>query len=260
MTIRSANINVMVATARTAAKSMMRDFGEINHLQASKKGTDNFFKNTYVKIEKTLNDELSRLRPDWGFNPSLIDTNEYDDNQFYWIVEPLNAKTNFIHGIPHLCISIAIEHQKEVIASVIYDPLKDELFVSEKGSGAYINDKRIRVSNRKNIDSAIFAINIPNIKNINNELIIQQMIKITSNGAKIRILGSPTLELAYVASGRFEGFWSNNITFQEIAAGYLLIKEAGGTITDLFGKKINENSKAILATNTGIHQKLIPLL
>ena len=250
----------MTLAARKAARSIARDFGEINQLQSSKKGTDNFIKNTNKKVQKNLIEELVKSRPEWSMLLKENNLKKGRDENYTWIIDPLDGKINISHGIPHFCISIAVKNQKEVIAGVIYDPLKDEMFVSEKGSGSFMNDKRLRVSARKSFKSSVFSNNFKNDNFHTNKKIFEQLDSLTEEKAEIRFLGASALDLAYVAAGRFDGLWHNYLDICKIAAGSLIVSEAGGIVDTQEIKSGDFNKKNIVASNSELHRKFLSIL
>lgn len=250
----------MVLAARKASKSILRDYGEIDQLQTSKKGTEGFVKRTDKRLYKILIEELVKSRPEWSILFRGNNLKKGRDEIYTWILEPLDGIKNITHGIPYFCISIAAKNQKEVIAGVIFDPLRDEIFISEKGSGSFVNDRRLRVSARKYIKNAIFSSNLHNADFEIDGKIFTQLERIKKENGNVRFLGAPALDLAYVAAGRLDGLWHNYLDFCQIAAGSLIISEAGGII------ELKETSsgeiyrKNILACNAELHTKLLSIL
>ncbi len=255
----SANINVMVRAAEKAARSLLRDFGEVEQLQVSKKGPADFVSAADIRAEEIIQKELSRARPDFGFlmeEKGLIEPKNSSNSR--WIIDPLDGTTNFLHGIPHWAISIALEENNIIIAGVIYDPIKDELFWAEKGSGAFMSNKRLRVSGRRNIQDTVIAIATPNIgheENIHSEF-ATQLASVIKAVTATRRLGAAALDLAYVAAGRFDGFWEMNLSPWDVAAGSIIIKEAGGYITDIDGMNNYIYGKSVVAANPNIQKDL----
>lgn len=242
----SALINVMAKAAFKASKGLLRDFGEIEHLQVSRKGVGNFVTIADKKSENILIDELSKARPDFNFiteETGLIDQGQGSD--FTWIIDPLDGTSNFIHGNPHFCIVIALKRQNEVIAGVIYDPVRDELFSAEKGYGAFLNKRRLRVGSRSKTDEAIVGAGYAQIDGPAHEKINHHFQVINRLGSSLRCTGSAALDMAYVASGRLDlcCFWHLNIW--DIAAGSIIITEAGGYVED-----INQSEETFLETGS----------
>ena len=262
MRLNSANINVMVKACRKAAKILIRDFGEIEKLQVSLKGPGDFVTASDKKVEKILIDELQKARPKYSILSEEIGqiTN---DEEFKWIIDPIDGTANFLHGIPHFSISVGLEYKKEIICGIVYDPIKDEMFLAEKGNGSYLNNQRIRVSSRRKLKDCIIFTGGPahNAKEEDKELSLKEYKKFSSTVfTPIRKMGSAALDMAYVAAGRCDGFWQRNLNYWDIAAGIILIKEAGGFITDFTGSDKYVENKTILATNYKINEEMIEIL
>jgi len=248
MKLSSANINVMVKACRKAAKNLIRDFGEIEKLQVSLKGPGDFVTASDKKAEKILIEELQKARPRFSILSEEIGEINNDES-FKWIIDPIDGTANFLHGIPHFAISVGLEHNKEIICGIIYDPIKDEMFYAEKNNGAYCNNQRIRVSNKKNLENCLFATGGANINEIN-----------TKKDIIIRKSGSAALDMAYVAAGRYDGFWQRNLNYWDIAAGIIIVKESGGFVTDFDGENQYIQNKTILVTNSKINKEMIEIL
>lgn len=262
MAARSALINVMIKAAEKAAKNLKRDFGEVEHLQISRKGPADFVSNADLAAQKILREELGKARPNFGFlmeeQDNAPDTSAKTER---WIVDPLDGTTNFLHGLNHWAISIAAEKDGEIIAGVIYDPIKDELFWAEKGIGAYKNNNRLRVSSRRDLADCLIATGIPFKGTMDrNPKFTAQMNAITHKIAGIRRFGSAALDLAYVAAGRYDGYWEIGLNSWDVAAGILLVKEAGGFVTAFDPKKNPVVVGELIATNEGIQNELVQLL
>jgi myo-inositol-1(or 4)-monophosphatase len=249
MTQASANVNVMIKAARKAARGLIRDFGEVENLQVSTKGPGDFVSRADMKAEQVIRDELTEARPNYGWLGEESEGVKGTDPTRRWIVDPLDGTTNFLHGIPHWAVSIALEHKGEVVAGVIYDPAKDEMFVAEKGAGAYMNDRRIRVSARREIGEMIFGTGIPFGGSRDLPLTLREMATLAPRTAGIRRMGAAALDLAYVAAGRLDGFWEHGLHPWDMAAGLLMVREAGG-FTGPFteGASIFE-SRGVIAAN-----------
>ena len=260
MKLSSANINVMVKACRKAAKILIRDFGEIENLQVSVKGPGDFVTASDKKVEKILVDELQKARPTYSILSEEI--GEINNDEFFkWIIDPIDGTSNFLHGIPHFAISIGLEHNKEIICGIIYDPIKDEIFTAEKGNGAYLNNKRMRVSSRSKLKDCIIFTGGPKRVSKDRELALEEYKKFSSKVfIPIRKFGSASLDMAYVAAGRCDGFWQRNLNYWDIAAGIILIKEAGGFVTDFNGNDTYIESKTILANNSRINKEMIEVL
>ena len=260
MKLSSANINVMVKACRKAAKNIIRDFGEIEKLQVSLKGPGDFVTASDKKAEKILIEELQKARPRFSILSEEIGqiTN---DKEFKWIIDPIDGTANFLHGIPHFAISIGLEHDDEIICGIVYDPIKDEMFVAEKGNGSYLNNQRMRVSSRSKLKDCIVFTGGPRLDSKNKELALEEYKKFSSKILiPIRKLGSASLDMAYVAAGRCDGFWQRNLNYWDIAAGIILVKEAGGFVTDFEGENRYVENKTILATNSKINKEMIEVL
>ena len=260
MKLSSANINVMVKACRKAAKTIIRDFGEIENLQVSIKGPGDFVTASDKKVEKILIDELHKARPNYSILSEEIGKISSDES-FKWIIDPIDGTANFLHGIPHFAISIGLEHDGEIICGIIYDPIKDEMFVAEKGNGSYLNNQRIRVSSRSKLENCIIFTGGPKIGVKNRELFLKEYNNVSSKvPTSIRKLGSASLDMAYVAAGRCDGFWQRDLKYWDIAAGIILVRESGGFVTDFKGEKGYMQNKTILVTNSKINNEMIEIL
>ena len=262
MKLTSANINVMVNACRKASKHIIRDFGEIEKLQTSVKGPGDFVTMTDKKVEEILIEELRKARPKYSVLSEEIGEIKNDDNEdFKWIIDPIDGTSNFLHGIPHFAISLALENKKEIICGIVFDPIKNELFSAEKGNGSYLNNQRMRVSARKKLKDCLIVTGGPRQNHQNKEVCIEEYKKFSSKVLiPIRKMGSASLDMAYVAAGRCDGFWQRNLNYWDIAAGILLVKEAGGYVTDFFGKDKYVENKTILANNSRISEEMIEVL
>ncbi len=260
MRLTSANINVMVKACRKASKILIRDFGEIEKLQVSLKGPGDFVTASDIKVEKILINELQKARPSYSILSEEIGQIN-NDKSFKWIIDPIDGTANFLHGIPHFAISIGLEHDDEIICGIVYDPIKDEMFVAEKGNGSYLNNQRMRVSSRSKLKDCIVFTGGPKLDSKNKELALEEYKKFSSKILiPIRKLGSASLDMAYVAAGRCDGFWQRNLNYWDIAAGIILVKEAGGFVTDFEGENRYVENKTILATNSRISKEMIEVL
>jgi myo-inositol-1(or 4)-monophosphatase len=257
---RSPLINVMENAARKAARGLIRDFGEVEQLQVSVKGPADYVSQADHRAERTLRAELEKARPDFGL--LMEETGEIvgRDTSNRWVVDPLDATTNFLHGIPHFCISIAVERDRDPYAGVIYDPLRDEMFWAEKGIGAYMNDRRLRVSARRQLGEAVLATGIPFGTRRGKDEFVGTLRQVMEATAGVRRMGSAALDLAYVAAGRFDGFWETELSPWDVAAGVVLVREAGGFVTTISGGNDMIYGGSILAANTQMHAPLIKLL
>ncbi len=250
----------MVKACRKASKTLIRDFGEVENLQVSLKGPGDFVTNCDKKVEKILIDELLKARPSYSILSEEIGEINNDDS-FKWIIDPIDGTSNFLHGIPHFAISIGLEHNKEIVCGIIYDPIKDEMFTAEKGNGSYLNNQRMRVSSRSKLEDCIIFTGGPKREAKNRELALKEYYKFSIKLlSPIRKLGSASLDMAYVAAGRCDGFWQRNLNYWDIAAGIILIKEAGGFVTDFNGNDTYIENKTILANNSRINKEMIEVL
>ena len=261
MRLSSPNINVMVKACRKAAKILIRDFGEVEKLQVSLKGPGDFVTVSDKKVEKILIDELQRARPNYSILSEEIGLIKKDE-EFKWIIDPIDGTTNFLHGIPHFGISIGLERNKEIICGIIYDPIKDEMFFAEKGNGSYLNNQRMRVSSRSKLMDCIIFTGGPTYKSNDEDkrLSLKEYEKFSAKvGTPLRKMGSASLDMAYVAAGRCDGFWQRNLNYWDIAAGIILVKEAGGFVMDFNGNDEYIENKNILVTNSKINEQMIEI-
>lgn len=229
----SANLNVMIKAARKAGRSLVKDFREVENLQVSSKGPGDFVTRADREAERIIKEELRGARPNYGWCGEETGTEDGEDPTRRWIVDPLDGTTNFLHGLPHWAVSIALEHKSEVVAAVVFDPAKDELFTAEKGDGAFVNDKRLRVSGRRDMNSAIFATGVPFGGRGTLPATLKDLARLMPVCAGVRRWGSASLDLAYVAAGRYDGYWERGINAWDVAAGWLLVREAGGFVEPL---------------------------
>ena len=256
----SANLNLMIKASIKASKALIRDFGEIEKLQVSLKGPGDYVTAADKKVEKILITELQKARPDYSILSEEIGKIKKDES-FKWIIDPIDGTSNFLHGIPHFAISLGLEHNKEIICGIIYDPIKDEMFIAEKGNGSYLNNQRIRVSARSKLQDCMIFSGGPRYKSENKDLVFNEYKKVSSNvKLPIRKLGSAALNMAYVAAGRCDGYWERDLNYWDIAAGIIIIKEAGGFVTDFRGENAYVQNKTILATNSKINNEMIKIL
>jgi len=251
----SALLNVMIAAARKTARALARDFGEVENLQVSRKGPADFVSSADLKAEKTLFEELSKARPGYGFVMEERGEVEGTDKTNRWHVDPLDGTTNFLHGIPHFAISIGLEREGVLVAGVIYNVIRDELFWAEKGSGAYLNDRRLRVAARGDMKDAVFATGAPFLGKPGHDIFLGEMQRVIAQSAGVRRFGSASLDLAYVAAGRFDGFWERNLSSWDVAAGAVIVREAGGFVKEIDGGDFMRTG-SIVASN----ERLLPLL
>lgn len=247
----SANLNIMLKAARRAARSLLKDFREVENLQVSMKGAGDFVSRADTRAEEILREDLREARPTYGWLGEETGEEPGDDPTRRWIVDPLDGTTNFLHGLPHWAISIALEHKGQIVAGVVYDPTKDEMFYAEKGQGAWLNDsKRLRVSGRKRMVEAVFATGIPFAAKKTLPATLQDLARIMPECAGVRRFGAASLDLAYVAAGRYDGFWERELNIWDIAAGSLIATEAGalmGPIRD--GQDPMTHGNLVVANN-----------
>jgi myo-inositol-1(or 4)-monophosphatase len=257
---RSAILNVMVQAAMKAGRSLARDFGEVQNLQVSLKGPGDYVSQADRKAEQLVHAELARARPDYSFLMEESGAIEGSDSQHRWIVDPLDGTTNFLHGIPIFAVSIALERQGQIVAGVIFNPAMDELYTAERGAGAFMNDRRLRVSGRRNLVDSVIGTGVPHLGRGHHPTYLGELSRVMGETAGIRRLGAASLDLAYVAAGRFDGFWEDALQPWDIAAGILMVREAGGFVTDLDGGQEMLDRHSILAGNEPIHSGLLRLL
>ena len=239
----SANLNIMIKAVEKASKSIIRDFGEVEKLQVSKKGPRDFVTKTDRYVEKILIEELSNTKKNYSFITEETGTIKNKDKENIWIIDPIDGNTNFLHGIPHFAICIAHQSKNEILSGLIFDPIKDEMFFAEKDKGAFLNNQRLRVSKKNSLDDCLFSSNHEGLK---------------FSDLNMRCSGSAALDLAYVASGRLDGFFQNKINLWDVAAGALLIKEAGGIVNDI--DKFDIKNIDIKASSDAINAKMLQKL
>ena len=253
-------LNVMTTAARKAGRKLTRDFGEVENLQISMKGPADFVTAADQRTERMLIEELSKARPGYNFLVEEQGVIEGPDKSHRFIIDPLDGTTNFLHGIPHFSISIALERDGQIVSALIYNPVTDEMYTAERGHGAYLNDKRLRVANRKKMNEALFATGIPFLGKDGHEHFLKELGTVMGLSAGVRRFGSAALDLAYVAAGRYDGFWERGLSQWDVAAGILIVREAGGMVSDLAGGARMLETGNILAANETIHPQLLKLL
>ena len=241
----SPNLNIMIKASEKASKVLIRDFGEIENLQVSKKGPKDFVTKTDKRVDRILIEELSKTKKNYSFITEETGKIINNNKDVIWIIDPIDGTTNFLHGIPHFAISVALKYENEIIIGVIYDPIKNEIFYAEKNSGAFLNNSRIRVSNKINLEECLFGTNNDGIKSIYPKL-------------NLRNSGCAALDLAYVGCGRLDGFFHNKINLWDVAAGKIIIEEAGGKVNDISKFKINKID--IKVANPNIYEKMLKKL
>jgi myo-inositol-1(or 4)-monophosphatase len=249
----SANLNLMIKAARRAGRSLVKDFREVENLQVSAKGPGDFVSKADHEAERLIREDLMTGRPTYGWLGEESGETAGADPTRRWIVDPLDGTTNFLHGMPHWSISIALEHKEEIVSAVVYDPAKDEMFWAEKGAGSWLNDsRRIRVSGRRALAEAIFATGVPFGVKKTLPATLQDLARLTPACAGVRQWGSAALDLAYVAAGRFDGYWERELKPWDVAAGVLLVKEAGGMVSGLRDGQNPVEDGALIAGNDGL--------
>ena len=241
----SPNLNLMIKACEKASKVIIRDFGELENLQVSKKGPKDFVTKTDKRVEKILIEELSKSKKNYSFITEETGKIINKNNNIFWIIDPIDGTTNFLHGIPHFAISIALQKDQEIIIGLIYDPIKNEIFYAERDNGSYLNNSRVRVSNKTNIEDCLFASNNEGVKSIYPKL-------------NLRNTGCAALDLAYVGCGRLDGYFHNLINLWDIAAGKIIIEEAGGKVNDINNFELNKID--IRAGNPNIYEKMLKKL
>jgi myo-inositol-1(or 4)-monophosphatase len=239
----SANLNIMIKASEKASKILIRDFGEIENLQVSKKGPADFVTNSDLKVEKIIIEELKKARPNYSIISEENGIEDNKDKENVWIIDPIDGTINFLHGVPHFAISIALKSNNEIVSGLIFDPIKNEIFYAEKNNGAFFNNHRIRVSKKNELNNCLF---VTGEKIVNDTNIMH------------RKSGCAALDMAYVASGRFDGYFQNNLNLWDIAAGIILVNEAGGVLNEI-DLSVNKNIK-IVASSTNINLKLLEKL
>ncbi len=236
----SSNLNLMIKAAEKASKSVIRDFGEVEKLQVSKKGPYDFVTKTDKYVEKVLIEELSKSKKNYSFLSEEIGKIENKDKENIWIIDPIDGTTNFLHGIPHFAICIALKSKEEIVSGLVFDPIKDEMFYAEKNKGAFLNNSRLRVSNKNSLEDCLFSSNHEGVKFSN---------------LNMRYSGCAALDLSYVASGRLDGFFHNKINLWDVASGVLMVQEAGGIVNDL--TNYSTNNIDIRASSSAINDKML---
>ena len=258
MPLLSAEINVLEKICDKVSKVIIRDFGEVEKLQVSRKGPGDFVTKTDKKVEKIIIEELEKARPKYGFIAEESGERK-NESEFNWVIDPIDGTSNFMHGIPHFAISIALEKNGEVISGIVCDPIKNETFYAEKGRGAYLNNRRIRVSSRKSLDEVIGLYGCPPMMKIDGNKFFDQIKKASSQIHKLRNYGSAALDFTYVAAGRADFAWYDHLNYWDYAAGKIILLEAGGAITDFAGKSFVKQKETFIS-NSYIHDEVIKIL
>ena len=260
MRLNSPQINLITKACMKASRSLIRDFGEIENLQVSTKGPGDFVTSADKRTEKILIDELQKAHPEYGIITEGSGFINKSNTKNRWIIDPIDGTMNFLNGIPQFAISIAYEEENEIRCGVIFNPIMNEMFVAEKGNGAYLNNSRIRVSNKKKIKDALLVTGGPKGASKIKEKIFSEYINVSNNVSNIRKFGSAALDMAYVSCGRFDGYWQRELNYWDIAAGVIILKEAGGFVDFFDEDSLMPLKKNILATNYNIHEELRGLL
>jgi myo-inositol-1(or 4)-monophosphatase len=256
----SPTLNVMITAARKAGRSLIRDFGEVEQLQVSIKGPANFVSVADHKAEEIIFKELNKARPGYGFLMEERGLVDGVDKTHRWLVDPLDGTTNFLHSNPMFAVSIGLEREGQLVAGVIYNPASDQLFTAEKGKGAFMNDRRLRVAGRKTLADALVTTGIPHRGRDGHPRFLKDMDVMMREVAGIRRTGSAALDLAFVAAGRFDAYWERNLKPWDLAAGIVIVREAGGFVTDLDGGEKMLESGDVVAANSTLHKALLPLI
>ncbi len=250
----------MVKAARRAGRSLKRDLGEIENLQVSLKGPANFVSLADKRAEQMLYDDLLKARPGYGFLGEEGGAREGTDKSNTWIVDPLDGTTNFLHGIPQFAISIGLQREGVIVAGVIYNPANEELYIAERGKGAFLNDQRLRVAGRKQLSECVIACGLPHIGRGDHELSRREMTEIQNRVAGLRRFGAASLDLAFVATGRLDGYWERNLQPWDIAAGLIMVREAGGVISGIEGDDTALTTGNVVCGNETIQRELVKIL
>jgi myo-inositol-1(or 4)-monophosphatase len=258
--IRSALMNVMTAAALKAGRTLKRDFGEVENLQVSVKGPGDFVSAADRKAEKTLFEELSKARRGYGFVMEESGAVEGSDKSHTWYIDPLDGTTNFLHGLPIFAISIGLEREGQIIAGLVYNPATEALYVAEKGQGAYLNNRRLRVAARRELGEALIGCAVPHLGKGGHAQFGAELSAVMAKVANLRRLGAAALDLCFVASGAYDGFWERGLKSWDLAAGILIVKEAGGFVTDADGGRDPIATGSVCAGNEAIHSQLLALI
>ncbi|MEM9784492.1 MAG: inositol monophosphatase family protein [Pseudomonadota bacterium] len=255
MATASPNLNVMIKAARRAGRALVRDFGEVENLQVSRKGAGDFVSNADRRAEELIRETLREARPAYGWLGEESGAEKGKDDTRRWIVDPLDGTTNFLHGLPHWSVSIALEHKGAIVSAVVYDPVKDEMFVAETGAGCWVNDRRARVSSRREVADCLFATGLPFGAKRTLPQMIGDLSRLLPASAGVRRLGSAALDLAYVAAGRYDGYWERELSPWDLAAGLLLVREAGGLVEPI-GTGDPLQTGSVIAANAEVFSSL----
>jgi myo-inositol-1(or 4)-monophosphatase len=258
--IRSPLMTVMTDAVMKASRSLKRDFGEVENLQVSRKGPGDFVSAADRKAETILREALEKARPGYGLVMEESGIVEGADKTHRWHIDPLDGTTNFLHGLPQFCISVGLEREGQIVAGVIYDPAKDEMFIAEKGKGAFLNNRRIRVAARTDMADALVVCGLPHIGRGNHAQFLREAAVVMAHAGGMRRLGSAALDLAYVACGRVDAYWERGLNSWDMAAGIVLIREAGGFVSDADGGSNPLATQTIACGNEALHRELVKLI
>ncbi|MGA0594365.1 inositol monophosphatase family protein [Enterovirga sp. CN4-39] len=258
--IRSPLMTVMTEAVMKAARSLKRDFGEVENLQVSRKGPGNFVSAADHRAEEILRGALEKARPGYGLVMEETGTIEGTDTTHRWHIDPLDGTTNFLHGIPHFCISVGLERDGQMVAGVIYDPIKDELFMAERGKGAYLNNRRLRVASRRDMADAVVYCGLPHLGRPAHPRFLQEIASVMTVSAGLRRMGSAALDMAYVAAGRADLYWERDLQTWDMAAGIAIVREAGGFVSDCDGGSDPMTTLSVCCGNEVLHRELLGLL
>ena len=253
-------MTVMVDAVRKAARGLRRDFGEVENLQVSRKGPGDFVSAADRKAEETLRDALMKARPGYGLVLEEDGVIAGSDKSHTWHVDPLDGTSNFLHGVPHFAISVGLEREGTIVAGVVFDPVKDELFVAERGKGAYLNNRRLRVSGRQDMADALIAYGTPYLGRGSHPRLLREVGAVMAVAGGTRRMGSAALDLAYVACGRLDAYWERDLKTYDFAAGVVLVREAGGYVTSADGAAEPLAARSVACGNEGLHRELVAIL
>jgi myo-inositol-1(or 4)-monophosphatase len=260
MAITTPLMNIMTAATRKAARAILRDFGELENLQVMRKGLTDFVTKADLKAERVLKEELSRTRPHYGFVLEEGGVIEGPDKSHRWIIDPLDGTINFMHGVPHFAVSVGLEREGHLVAGVVYNPISDDMFTAEKGQGAWHNDRRLRVSARRDLGDSLVATGIPHRGRPGQDEFINEVNSVMREVSGVRRFGSAALDLAWVAAGRYDAFWERALAPWDVAAGIVLVREAGGLVSDLQSGQDMLTNGHILASNAQLHGPMLKLI
>jgi myo-inositol-1(or 4)-monophosphatase len=258
--IRSPLMTVMTDAVMKAARSLKRDYGEVENLQVSRKGPGDFVTAADRKAEGILREALAKARPGYGFVMEEAGVVEGADKSHRWFIDPLDGTTNFLHGIPQFCISVGLERDGQMVAGVIYDPVKDEMFIAERGAGAFLNNRRIRVAARRDLADAVVACGIPTVGRGSHPRFLKELSHVMGACGGVRRMGSAALDMAYVACGRQDVYWERDVQPYDIAAGIILVREAGGYVANADGGPDPITSKSVSCGNEELHRQLLDVI